>query len=421
MERIIHDLRLAETVTPFSVGAVVDVLGESLIAPDTSWWDRRLAPEISCERLVARLGGGVLRQAPAHSGRAAKETPHLLYWRFPAWRFCERCTRLSKATGRKKGRWTNNCECGGKLVPMRYVAVCGKGSHMQDIPWFKWAHRGSDADVTDTVRFCRAYKELTFVRSAKHGEGLASLRVACGGCRRSRPLSELMGREALHRDGIRCEGTQPWEESGPMGACESRLHAVQRGATGNYIAERLSALDIPEQRPQSAETADRIRGHVYFEKVVADNGGPQAEMVAGWIATELGVSAEEVLSLAAGGDDVDDPPLLGLKDGEWAAFVKKIAGGRDHSGGDFVVDGWKVPDDSTWPSALTDLLAGAGQVRRVREVRVLKGFRRHSADADFVPADLGPDRRRRPVYPAIEMFGEGFFLRFDERRVSEWE
>ncbi|MGR6999983.1 hypothetical protein ACU686_20900 [Yinghuangia aomiensis] len=48
---------------------------------------------------------------------------------------------------------------------------------------------------------------------------------------------------------------------------------MQRGATGNYIAERISALDIPEERPQSVETADKIRGHLYFEKVVADNGG----------------------------------------------------------------------------------------------------------------------------------------------------
>ncbi|MFI7453945.1 DrmB family protein [Nonomuraea sp. NPDC049714] len=427
MERILHDLRLSETITPFGVGAIVDVLGESLIAPDTSWWDRKSAPEISCERLRARLraggplGAGVLRQAPAHSGRAAKETAHLLYWRFPAWRFCERCTKLSQLTGRNKGRWTNRCECGGALVPMRYVAVCEKGSHIQDIPWFKWAHRGNDAGVTDTVRFCRAYKELKFVRSSQRGEGLGSLRIHCGGCKRFRPLSELAGGDSLHRDGIRCEGAQPWEEPKPGNVCQHRLSAVQRGATSNYIAEHLSALDIPEERPQSMEKADQIRNHVYFEKVVADNGGPQAELVAGWIADEIGVSADDVLSLAAGGDDSAEAPLLDLKDGEWAAFLKKLEGGRDHSDGDFVVDGWKVPTDSVWPAALTSRLVSVGQVRRVREVRALKGFRRHSAEADFIPSDLGPDRKRKPVYPSVEMFGEGIFLRFDEDRMSEWE
>lgn len=422
MERILHDLRLSETITPFGVGAVVDVLGESLIAPDTSWWDRKRAPEISCERLAARLGVGVLRQAPAHSGRAAKDTAHLLYWRFPAWRFCERCTKLSQLTGKNKGRWINRCECAGALVPMRYVAVCEKGSHIQDIPWFKWVHRGNDVAVTETVRFCRAYKELKFVRSSQHGEGLASLLVHCNGCKRSRPLSELAGKQSLHRDGIWCDGTQPWEDSTPDEVCEHRLIASQRGATGNYIADRLSALDIPEERPRSAEAADRIRGHVYFEKVVADNGGPQAEMVARWIAEEIGVSAQDVLDLAVGGDDSEEAPLLDLKDGEWAAFLKKLdREGRDHSAGDFVVDGWKVLDDSRWPAALTNRLVGVGQVRRVHEVRALRGFRRYDASADLIAADLGPDRRRRPVYPAVEMFGEGIFLRFDENWMSEWE
>lgn len=420
MESIRHDLRLSETVAPFGVGAIVDVRGESLIAPDTSWWDKKFAPEISCDRLLNRIGAGVLRQAPSHAGTAAKETPSLTYWRFPAWRFCERCTKVSKLTGKDKGKWVNRCACGGALIPMRYVAICEKGSHIQDIPWFMWAHRGHDAGVTDEVRFCKAYKELKFVRSAKLGEGLKALSIHCNACKRSRSLAELVVEGALTHDGIRCKATQPWVEAPPQ-PCEHRLLAVQRGATSNYIAERLSALDIPEERPQSHEVADKVRGHVYFEKVVVDNGGPQAQMVADWIASELGTTAEEVLAIAAAGDGSQTTPLLDLKDGEWAAFLRKLESDRDRSGSDFVVDGWHVEHKPQWPAALTDRLVGLGQVQRVREVRALLGFRRHSADAEFVQADLGPDQRRKPVYPAIEMFGEGIFLRFDEARLQEWE
>ena len=420
MESIRHDLRLSETVAPFGVGAIVDVRGESLIAPDTSWWDKKLAPEIGCDRLLNRIGAGVLRQAPSHAGAAAKDTPSLTYWRFPAWRFCERCSKVSMLTGKDKGKWLNRCACGGTLVPMRYVAICEKGSHIQDIPWFMWAHRGHDASVTDEVRFCKAYKELRFVRSAKLGEGLKALNIHCNACKRSRSLVELVVAGALTHDGIRCKATQPWAEPPPQ-PCEHRLLAVQRGATSNYIAERLSALDIPEERPQSHELADKVRGHSYFEKVVVDNGGPQAQMVAEWIATELGTTAEEVLAIAAAGDGSETTPLLDLKDGEWAAFLKKLDSGRDRTGSDFVVDGWQVDPKHNWPSALTDRLIGLGQVQRVREVRALLGFRRHSAEAEFVQADLGPDQRRKPVYPAIEMFGEGIFLRFDEARLQEWE
>jgi hypothetical protein len=422
VEPIKHDLRLSEVISPFGVGAIVDVRGESLMAPDTSWWYRQHAPEIHCERLSLRLGGGELRQPPAHAGRSGKDTRGLTYWRFPAWRFCERCNKLSQLTGKSKGRWSNTCGCGGALVPMRYVAVCTKGSHIQDIPWFMWAHRGSDHGVTDTVRHCRAFKELSFVRSSKQGEGLAALRVSCAACKRSRPLSELVLKDALSRDGIRCTGTQPWEDASQAALCDQKLAAAQRGATSNYIAERLSALDIPEERPASLELLDKIKAHVYFEKVVADNGGPQSEMVASWIADELATSTEVVLDLAARGEqEATDTPLLDLKDGEWAAFLKKLDAGRDRTGGDFVVDGIPVEARQGWPVAFTSNLLSVGQVRRVREVRALRRFQRWNTDADFIGPDLGADRRRRPVYPAIEMFGEGIFLRFNEELLQGWE
>ena len=106
-------------------------------------------------------------------------------------------------------------------------------------------------------------------------------------------------------------------------------------------------------------------------------------MVAGWIASELGVSAETVLAVAAD-DGSKESPLLELKDGEWAAFVKKLQHGRDRSGEDFVVDGWTVTDVGPGPKELTQRLSGVGQVRRVREVRALLGFRRHNPGADLI-------------------------------------
>ncbi len=422
MQRIKHDLRLSETVSPFGVGAIVDIRGESLIAPDTSWWDERFAPEIHCERLVERLGPSVLREAPTHSGRTGKDTASLLYWRFPTWRFCERCSKLSQQTGKDRGRWTNKCDCGGMLVPMRYVAVCEKGSHLQDIPWFMWAHRGRDAGVSDVVRHCRAYKELRFVRSAKHGEGLKSIRVECGGCRRSRPMSDLVTKEALAHDGIRCKGAQPWQDAQQNDACEHALFAVQRGATGNYIAEHISALDIPEEKPQATALADAIRAHADFGRLVDDNGGPKAEMIAGWIADDVGAAAEDVLNLAAVGGIPHDDVLADLKDGEWAAFLKKLRmPGRDLSEGEFVVDSWSTSGRPGVPVALAETLTAVGQVRRVREVRVLKGFRRHSAEAELIAADLSLKGQRKPTLPAIETYGDGIFLEFSEKFLADWE
>lgn len=422
MQRIKHDLRLSETVSPFGVGAIVDIRGESLIAPDVSWWDKKYSPQIHCDRLVERLGSSVLREAPTHSGRAGKDTASLLYWRFPIWRFCERCSRLSPLSGSDRGKRTNKCDCGGSLIPMRYVAVCKKGSHIQDIPWFKWAHRGHDEDVTESVRLCRAFKELRFVRSAKAGEGLGSLKVTCGGCRRSRPMSDLVSESALSRNGIRCTGVQPWQDPATAQPCDHELMAVQRGATGNYIAERISALDIPEEKPPSQVAADAIRAHDDFARLVADNGGPKTEILAGWLADEFNVPSEYVIELASSGDGYADDIVADLKDGEWAAFVKKLSlEGRDDSEGNFVVDSWSTTGRPSVPEKLSDSLAAIGLVRRVRVVQALKGFRRYSADADLIPADLSLEGKSRQTLPAVEMYGEGIFLQFHETFLKQWE
>jgi hypothetical protein len=421
VEKIKHDLRLSETISPFGVGAIVDVRGESLIAPDTSWWDVKFTPEISCQRLVARLGVGGLRQPPTHSSNAGKDTAALPYWRFPAWRFCERCDRLSKLTGRKRGKWSNTCECQGHLVPMRYVAVCEKGSHIQDVNWFQWTHRGPEAIRNEQIRLCKAYKELRFEQRADRGEGLAALVVKCYGCNAKRTFAELVTKGGLERDGLRCGGRQPWEPESVIGRpCAHKLIAVQRGATGNYMAERISALDIPEAIPPSVEVAQRIRENPNFKRIIDDNGGPQSEMVAAWIAEELEITPEAVLEVASAEESDEGKMLLDLKDGEWAAFLKKLDHERDHTGGDFVVDGRDL-SGAEGSSILASRISGVGQVRRVREVRVLRGFRRHDPDAAMIAVDLGPDRRRRPTYPAIELFGEGVFLRFDEDALAAWE
>ena len=205
------------------------------------------------------------------------------------------------------------------------------------------------------------------------------------------PLSDLVTNEALKRDGIRCDGTQPWEDAESGDPCEHRLVAVQRGATGNYIAERsppstsLRNAAVCRRRPTDP------RAHVLRE------GGRRQRRPAGrdgrraGSQTELGVTPEEVLAIARRATTDRTTPLLDLKDGEWAAFLKKLQTPGATSDGDFVVDGWQVDATRVASGSSDDRLVGVGQVRRVREVRALTGFRRYSADAALISADLGPD------------------------------
>ena len=65
-------------------------------------------------------------------------------------------------------------------------------------------------------------------------------------------------------------------------------------------------------------------------------------MVAGWIADELGVTAEDVLALAAGDDDPERRDRCSISrtaSGRRSSRSSRAAG--TDSDGDFVVDGWQ--------------------------------------------------------------------------------
>ncbi|MGR6999982.1 hypothetical protein ACU686_20895 [Yinghuangia aomiensis] len=153
MDKIKHDLRLSETISPFGVGAIVDVRGESLIAPDTSWWETRTAPEITCERLLARLGAGVPPAAADARGAHGQGHSGSALLAFPGLAVLRTVRQAHEADRAAQGQVEQRLRLRRPLGP---DALCGRlrqGSHIQDIPWIQWVHRGPGAQRSEAVRF----------------------------------------------------------------------------------------------------------------------------------------------------------------------------------------------------------------------------------------------------------------------------
>ncbi|MGB5757442.1 MAG: DUF1998 domain-containing protein, partial [Acidimicrobiales bacterium] len=69
-----------------------------------------------------------------------------------------------------------------------------------------------------------------------------------------------------------------------------------------------------------------------------------------------------------------------------------------------------------------DVIADVVRADRLREVVAFTGFTRLSAPDDLATAELAPISRRAPDWvPAVEVRGEGIFVRFDENAVARWE
>lgn len=424
---MVRALRLQETVFPFGVGGIADINGESFIGMDTSEWPKQSDP-LRCDRLAAELGVTGFKSPPrfkaqeqsARRPSSGKEVGRyqnigLTYMRFPQWRFCEKCGLMSTKVPTIKGVSRNVCaSCNAMMVPMRFVAVCESGGHISDIPWHLWTHRRANA----TANRCTDRDQLVYRNKAGTGESLRDVFVSCRACGSERSFGDLSSSGALRNDGLRCFGTQPWEAFG-NGKCTEKLIAVQRGSTSLYKAELMSAIDIPVAESRADKLTETVEEHYLFEALRAGRGDRQSQLLE-MIADDTGVETDVILRLAMGNDDSTATVLSNLYSGEWAAFVDKIENPSVHTDDDFDVRPADRPFDVGNLSELHDMIPDIGLVHRIRKVTAQRGFRRYRQETGYVPTDLGKSHQQRWL-PAIEQYGEGLFLRFDARRIAEWE
>ncbi|WP_104524522.1 DUF1998 domain-containing protein [Blastococcus atacamensis] len=417
-----RSLRLGQTVSPFGVGAILDVLGESLMATDISEWPYEHTVRVESPRLEEKLGVKELRSPPSSPAEPSSKAPGLKYERFPRWLFCQNCRRMHRSsTHEETGKAPACAACDGHLVPMRFIAVCTRRGHAMDVPWDTWAH--SEYESEDQ-RKCQNRK-LRFETREGGTQGLASLVIRCETCKARRHLGDLTAKDSLKRIGVRCSGKQPWQRGG-FPACDERVEVVQRGATNVTMADVTTALDIPEPARPPRDHVTEIRQHRNFEDVASAPTGPRAAVLIGLIAEDVGVSEDLVLQVAQAGTASSDDLLetrAGLLADEWRAF-QQVGDDPDARTGsrDFVISPSTIvaKASNAVEDELSDRIEDVVLVHRLREVRVQHGFRRYALDADLVPVELGPRIRERWL-PAVESFGEGIFLALDEDEVGRWE
>lgn len=413
-EQISKAIRSSETISPYGPGAIVDILGQSFMVPTGDKWPpARLREEVHHDRLASRLNVQELWAAPTTAEPESSKVPGLEFERFPGWLFCQVCRRMVKWTRSMETGKSPVClddSCDGRLVPMRFVAVCTEKSHLSDVPWGFWMHRNAEGA-------CDAEDRLTFRTSKGRAEGLSSLIVACERCGHSRSLGELR-RDVFTNEGITCHGTQPWEFS--WGQCGKPLDPQQRGATSLHFADTFSAIDIPIVEGRALKKADEIKAHVFF---AALQQSPEhlREGLATQIAQDVGTDPAIVLEVAGIEEEgVIDRRTVNssLHAEEFEAFLAAIEGTAPVEAFKTRVEKLQTGNDRS-TDALVARIHDVVLVDRLRDVRANIGFRRYRPDAALVDAVPAAPYEKRWL-PAVEGYGEGIFLRFDPTAVRNW-
>lgn len=397
-------LRPSQIITTFGPGSIVDLPDDSVMIAGIEHWFEGYKPhkKISEPRLQTALGIREFRTPPVGSFND-NDVPFV---RFPRWRVCPKCGRLSDQFRWPKGSPdlppVPRCDaCNRPTYPARIVVACARG-HVEDFPWYRWIHRGQNCGGGNL-----------FLKGEGKSGALGDLRVECS-CRKSRTLSGALGKDAMAEARCVCQGRRPWLDDEKEN-CTERLYALQRGASNIYFSVIRSALSIPPwSDPLQAEVASYYK---LFTGELTDDALRQ-------VVQNLFPNHpfERVMECVARLSDLKNRrPSIRLE--EYQIFNVD----QDHVSVYFEARRQRIL--STTEKFLSRLVA----IPRLREVRTLLGFTRIEAPEmdptmEIFNEEHGPAVITAPIsarqldwLPAVENIGEGIFLQLNLERLQEWE
>ncbi|MCT2549052.1 DUF1998 domain-containing protein [Streptomyces atratus] len=409
-------VRRAQMITTYGVGSLVAVDNESFMVSGIDSWNVSEAPTIHEHRLARVLGVKSFRLPPA-SDDTSKDGVRVR--RFPLWHSCPDCNALQHVRGFNSPPGKNECgNCDEELVPSRFVMACAQG-HIDDFPYWKWAHR-SNRQEGDSG-FCGGEMRL---RTSGKTASLRSILISCTCGIPEVSMEGALRRQALSGLKVFCSGRRPWLKDAPTEHCSETPRGLQRGSSVAWQPIVKTALSIP---PWSDGLAARLEPYWQdLRELGADRDGVKIYLKALTMKETYEFSVDKVVALleAENHEDVapeeeqsTDHAYVALRKQEY----ERLSEGKPESESDheeqFICE---PPRSSTSPLAPYGV-TGPMLVKRLREVRALKSFSRVDtpdthADVHEAPLSLAP----MDWLPAMEVQGEGVFLRLDEERLGPW-
>lgn len=428
-------IRAGQLIAPFGPGAVIDLGSESFCCTDITHWSAGGCIPIRNNPLEPVLHKKV-RVPPREASLG--EIPVV---RFPRWMFCPSCRRLyfwdfsqeeANDRGEPKCR-ASKCKS-ATLTPMRFVAACEQG-HLQDVDWFRWAHRNKQASKTGQCN--RATAKLYFRTTGASGGDFNAMSVFCSSCGENNSLVGLTRGPYI----FGCAGRQPWQQQREAEVCQERPRVFPRAASSVYYPETRSAIDLEAvEKDAGPMPLKRLRDWLDRNVTVLALRNLRSAFVgkaipaevyqdlAPQIMEEFGVAEEQALSELA---------LAIARDGPTSPEPDGGNGGVDTSQHGILTREWDCLSRSSgirtenlrtsvlqlvehWPPEYSQVFEQVTLIERLREVRALIGFRRVKPDktSRLVPVSPG---NGADWLPGVESFGEGIFVKFREETLANWE
>lgn len=413
----VGELRPAQFLSTFGPGSIIDLPDFSAMVAGTHTWTKSNCENLNEPRLVARLKINAIKSLPFNKNPFS-DSPTLPVIRFPEWYICPACRRLAHYTEFIVDPDTGVvfCSCKGsktKTFPARFITIC-KNGHTQDFPWQEFVHEDQKNNYEDHV--------LYLSDSGLTGS-LRDIEVKCETCNIKRSIQDAFTPDAAKKKilGL-CKGRRPWINPNNFERdCTQSPHAVLRGASNVYFPVQTSVISIPPWTSPEHEAISSISDRL--EKVKTKEQLNQLiEMdvlneLKGLDINHLWTALEEQRNLKANSD-------RDLLFEEWNVLNK---------GNTFDADHEFETEQSDIPAQYTGKVDQLIKVRRLVEVRVLRGFTRIDSlpdDTDALddqynindqPEFCKPGSDDITWLPGLKTKGEGIFIALNESAVQAWE
>lgn len=428
-------MRRSSLIGPWGVGAIVPFPNdESLMIAGLDAW-RYNNPQpfvIKDSRLTKRLGVSELRWPPDfRENNADPQNCNLKIpaVRFPTWHYCPFCGQMKQTTYYETQplcdaiQWKEGRKCSAekkfrkKMIPERFIVICPEG-HIDDFPVAEWVHYESGHQYDpDTCQIRRS--------TGGASANLTGVFYQCT-CGAKKSMAGAMRKGALDKMGYRCKATKPWLGITDEEICKAKTEDVKvvlRGATNVWFADTWSSISIPID---DVVVRRKIVGilNEWFDTVNASriNGELNRDYI-NLIAVKEGVNADELYQAFVdrtdnmqANDDIDE----NISEDEYRLQEYRVL---CKSSGSDAMDFHSINHSIIqYNQVIHKYFESISLVPKLRETRAFVGFSR------LEPNQKTISERKKELrlgtaedwLPAVEVYGEGIFFKFDGNRLAEW-
>lgn len=420
------EIRQSQLITTFGPGSMVDLPNYSVLVSGLEFWSaggENIAEPRLTRKLARVLGVNSveLRTPPPASDDPGAATTGITGFQFPEWFITQgleeskgSAVRTRLLVNRKaltKGKYIDRDKKKKAVVPVRFVRACRAG-HINDIDWYSFAHNGPSE--------CAKQRRQLFIDERGTSGDLTEvwIRCECGKAERSMAQAAILANRAL---GV-CDGSRIWLGPYTKETCGEPNRLLIRSASNAYFPQTMSVISLPERDDTVRRAIDAVWSYVEAVETIDDlkYERKKAAVKAGLEGISDDEAFADIQGRRLGGAKTDKP----VKVAELETLItSKDEVGEDRPEGIFFA---RALPRAVWDRPWMQQIERVVLVHRLREVVAQVAFTRFEASAPDIEGELDIGVRLASLarevswLPAFENKGEGIFLQFKTKAISDW-